>query len=140
MRPKSVICAVLFLTVALGVGADPVCPCIPTSYEWIVTPCETWKCAASALVIAGGDPYVISAPTNVAQYPWVVMRRIVAGAVKVPDDAPFLLEKFDSVTPAASRYLSIDTAHVPLMMTTTDGTSLLVYLRKPEARRRSVGR
>jgi len=47
----------LLLAVTAAAGADTVCPCVPTSYEWIVTPCETWECAASQLVLAGGDPF-----------------------------------------------------------------------------------
>lgn len=140
MHMKTVLVSLLLLLVTAAAGADPVCPCIPASFEWIVTPCETWRCAASELVLAGGDPFVISVPTNASKFPWVVVRRVVAGAVRIPDDAPFLVEKFDSVVPASSRFSSVDVAQVPLMMTTPDGTSLLVYLRKPDTHRRAVGR
>jgi len=130
----------LLLAVTAAAGADTVCPCVPTSYEWIVTPCETWECAASQLVLAGGDPFVISAPTNATKYPWIVVRRVVAGAVVVPSDSPFQLEKFDRVDAASTRYGTVDSSQLPMMMTTADGSSLVIYLRNMQTQARAGGR
>ncbi len=68
---KKVFAAVV-LTLAVGSGfAQNVCPCIPISRVWVVTACETWNCAQSAMILANGDPYVVSVPTGGSQFKWL---------------------------------------------------------------------
>jgi hypothetical protein len=137
MIQKAVPLLLLLLLTSAAVG-DPVCPCYPTSYEWIVTPCDTWNCAVSAMIDANGNPFVMPMPTNASKYPWVVVRRVVAGAVVMPDNAPFRVERFDSVTLASARFTTIEPDHMPFMMTAPDGTSVVVFLRDPDTRHRAV--
>jgi hypothetical protein len=106
---------------------------VPVSYQWSVTPCETWSCAYSALTYAGGDPYVMAVPTNSTRYAWVVLRRLEAGSYYVPPDAPFQLEAFDGMDACAARFGAIDGTYAPLVITTPDRMKLVVYLSRAEA-------
>jgi hypothetical protein len=128
--------AIVILTLSLvstAAFADPA-KGVPSAYKWLVTPCENWNCAASALVTAAGDPYVIALPTNSTKYSWIVLRRVQGGSYFFPDDAPFRLEDFDEPTLAVSRYSAVDRMCAPLTITTPDRHMLVVYLNTPEAR------
>lgn len=131
MRTTIVILTLSF--VSLAASADPA-KGVPTAYKWLVTPCETWNCAASALVTAAGDPYVIALPTNSTKYGWIVLRRVNGGSYFFPDDAPFRLESFDEPTLAVSRYSALDRTFAPLTVTTPDRRMLVIYLNEPEPR------
>ena len=141
MSKRVVAALVLSLTLAAvpAIGQDDPCPCVPISYQWVATACETWNCAQSAMVLANGDPYVVSAPTSTNDYKWVVLRRIVVGSAVVSDDAPFTVQSYDSASEALSHFTSADGDTHPMMLTTIDGKALVVQLRKPDARRRAAG-
>ena len=129
--------AIVLLTLSLvstAAFADPVKGTPAASYKWLVTPCDNWNCAASALVTAAGDPYVIALPTNSAKHSWIVLRRVLGGSFYFPDDAPFRVEQFDEPALAVSRYTSLDGMRAPLTITTPDRRMLVIYLNEPEAR------
>lgn len=132
MVKKAIAAAVLCFAVGSGF-AQNVCPCIPTSRVWVVTACETWNCAQSAMVLANGDPYVVSMPTGGSQYKWVIARRVVAGTIAVSPDDPFVIDQIANASDAASRYGTISSDMTPVMVTTVDGDSLLIRLRAPDA-------
>jgi hypothetical protein len=131
--------ALLSLAVPAAAVAQQVCPCVPLSKLWIVEACETWNCAASATVLANGDPYVIAVPTNSDDYKWVVVRRIVAGAAQVPPDAPYVVETFDTLPSASARFAAINTDLQPQMITGADGKFLVISRNAsaPQKRRAS---
>lgn len=133
--------AAAVLSFAVGSGfAQNVCPCIPVSHVWVVTACETWNCAQSAMILANGDPYVVSVPTGGSQFKWAVARRVVAGTVAVSPDDPFLIDSIPNASDAATRYGAIAPDMLPVMVTTVDGESLLIRLRAPDpqGRRRAA--
>ena len=126
--------AIVLLTLSLvstAAFADPV-KGIPTAYQWLVTPCESWNCAASALVTAAGDPYVIALPTNSTKYTWIVLRRVNGGSYYFPDDAPFRVETFDEPTLGIARYTALDRMQAPITITTPDRRMLVIYLNEAE--------
>ena len=61
----------------------------PIHYTWIVSSCENWNCAASALIMANGEPNVIVLPTNVEEAPWLVLRRVEEGSLFIPETESF---------------------------------------------------
>jgi len=133
MRMHTAIVLLTLSLVSTAAAADPV-KGAPNSYKWLVTPCENWNCAASALVTAAGDPYVIALPTNSAKYSWIVLRRVQGGSYYFPDDAPFRLETFDEPSIAVSRFMAVDRMQAPITITTPDRRMLVIYLTEPEAR------
>lgn len=135
--------AVLLLSTLFAVSpltAQEACPCVPTTHQWIVTPCETWNCAAAATITANGDKYVMSLPTSSEDFTWVVVRRIVSGAAAIAPDAPYRLESFDNASDATARYSSIDARYQPMLLTVPDGQFLVVARTSAETRRRSTTR
>ena len=133
--------AAAVLSLAVGTAfAQNVCPCIPISKVWVVTACETWNCAQSAMILANGDPYTVSVPTGGSQFKWVIARRVVAGTVAVSPDDPFLIDAIPNASDAATRYGTLSPDTLPLMVTTIDGESLLIRLRTPDpqGRRRAT--
>ncbi len=137
MKPL-VLAAALTLFVAGNAVPQQVCPCIPISYEWTVIPCETWNCAASALVMANGDKFVLSMPTGSDDYKWVVVKRIVSGSAIVSPDAPYKIDAFDAMDGAFSRFAIVSKDLQPMMLTVPDGKVLLISRSAPE-KHRSVG-
>lgn len=139
---RTIICllAVLMLVTPLVHADDNPCPCIPISYVWVVTACETWNCAQSAMILANGDPYVIAMPTGSAEHKWVVMRRVAAGSVTVSPDEPFIVDAYDSMSEASIQYGGADPATLPMLVSGYDGKALLVRLRQaPAAKRPAAG-
>jgi hypothetical protein len=133
-------CALLFSLLLVAAPAMPAetpntCPCVPIANYWVVTPCETWNCASSALILANGDPYVMSMPTTSSKYKWVVIRRLT-GDAPVEGDTTFKAEVFDSMGEATSRYAAMDSTYCALAMSTPDGKALVIALRTPEPRTR----
>lgn len=137
-RNRSFALAAVLALAATATVAQEVCPCVPLSHTWIAEPCETWNCAASAMVMANGDANVLVMPTASEKFKWVVVRRVVSGSVAVSPDAPFLVENFGTMTDGSARFAAIENAHVPLLVTTADGNTLVVYLRQAEERPRAV--
>ena len=112
----------------------------PPRYTWLATPCAKASCALAAMAEADGDKFVIALPTRSSEFPWVVLKRVETGSIEGPVDETFAVECFGGMIEASSRYSTIDSAHVPIMVTTTDGSMLVVCLKDINVtRRRSVG-
>lgn len=141
---KRVIHAVLLVLVAMTAVAsdDNPCPCIPISKVWVVTSCETWNCAQAAMILAGGDPYVMAVPTGDTKYGWVVARRVVAGTVATEPPDPYVINSYPTASDGVTHYTSADPNTFPMMITAIDGTTLVLKLREPAGpgRRRVAGR
>ena len=140
MKTHRIVIALLFVAVAAVVDADDnFCPCIPTSFQWIVTPCDTWNCASSAAILANGDPYVMAFPTGSNDHKWVVLRRVATGSAVTSPDSPFLVDSHRTLSEAVAQYSTIDHDALPMIMTAVNGEMLVVRLREPQ-KRRSVTR
>ena len=136
---KPLVFAVALTLFVAGVAIpQQVCPCVPLSYEWTVVPCETWNCAASAMVMANGDKFVLAMPTGSDDFKWVVIKRIVSGTAVSSPDAPFKLDSFDGMDGAFNRFAIISRDLQPLVLTAPDGKVLLITRSTPE-KHRSVG-
>lgn len=114
----------------------------PIRHTWIVTSCESWNCAAAALVMADGKPDVIVLPTNREDRPWLILKRVEEGSLFVPDDEPFTCEVFDNVTAATSRFTALDGCHTPLILNVPDGRAVVTSLLDCSAgsKRRAAGK
>ena len=139
MRSTIVLLAALMLVAATAGADDNVCPCVPITHVWIATPCESWDCALSALVVAGGDPQVMALPTTSDRYKWVVLQRVAAGSAAASPDNPFLLETFSTMTDGSARFSSLEHNVAPLLVTAKSGDIIVVSLRQPEIKRRATG-
>lgn len=116
------------------------CPCVPLSYQWIATPCETWNCAASAAIMANGDKYVLAMPTGADDFKWVVLKRVVAGSVIVSPDAPFKIDSFDRMDSASSNFALMGKDQQAMLLTVPDGKVVIISRNLDvAARKRSVG-
>lgn len=136
---RSRIFAVAFVTIVLATSSFAENTTNPIRYTWIVTSCETWNCAASALIIADGEPNVIAVPTGVEDHPWLVLRRVEEGSVFIPDTESFGCDVFGAVTDATSHYLTVDGCRKPLVVSVPDGRAVVISLRNCSgARRRAV--
>jgi hypothetical protein len=138
MRKLRFILACSLLLLPIAVGAQEHCPCVPVTHLWIVNGCESWNCAAAATIMANGDKYFLTLPTNSDDFKWVVVRRVVAGSATVAPDAPFRLESFDGVSDAMSRFDSIDRQFEPMLLTAPDGKFLVVVRSTAVPRKRAI--
>ena len=127
MKNAFLCCALFAISVAASAGDTATNPIRTT---WIAASCKTWNCAAAALVIAGGEPNVLVMPTNVAEHPWIVLRRVEEGSVFIPEDEPFVCEVFENVTQATARFTGMDGCHTPLILNVPDGRALVTSLRE----------
>ncbi len=109
----------------------------PVRYTWIASSCETWNCAAAALVLADGDKHVIVLPTGREERPWIILRRVEAGSVHIPDDEPFRCEVFDDLDGATSHFRTMETCRSGMALTVPDGRAVVAALSSC-AKRRSV--
>lgn len=113
----------------------------PIRYTWIATSCETWNCAAAALVLANGDKHVIVLPTGRDDVPWVTLRRVEEGSVYVPEDEPFTCDVYSAFGDASARFSAMENCHSPLMLNVPDGRVVIASLQKcgdDTGRRRAV--
>src|SRR5437870_12704492 len=92
MKKSFAISIALIVTAAAAVAGDDPCPCIALSYTWMAEPCQTWNCAASAMVLADGDQHVLVVPTTSDKFKWVILRRVVTGSATISPDAPFVVQ------------------------------------------------
>jgi hypothetical protein len=124
---------------AAAVSADD-CPCVPISRTWLVTACETWNCAQAALVLANGDPFVMSMPTSDTKYGWVVLRRVATGTAAALPESPFVIDSHPTVGAAMAQFDTLDQQTLPMIVSAADGTTLVVRLREaaPASRRRAA--
>lgn len=129
---KILFLALLLIVSAATAVADDPCPCFSTGFMWLADGCQTWNCAASAMVLANGDPHLLVMPTASNTYKWVVLRRVVSGSVAVSPDAPFVVQSFQSMSDGTAHFATIGNDHAPLMVTTADGKVLVIALREAE--------
>jgi hypothetical protein len=132
---KALFLSFLLVVSAAAAVADDPCPCFATGFMWLADGCQTWNCAASAMVLANGDPHLLVVPTASNNYKWVVLRRVVSGSVAVSPDAPFVVQSFQSMSDGTANFATIGSDRAPLMMTTADGNVLVISLREPERTR-----
>jgi hypothetical protein len=97
----------------------------PIRYTWIASSCETWNCAAAALILANGNKYVMAMPTGRPERPWLILKRVEEGSIYIPDDEPFGCEVFDTVSGATAKFDTIDTCHAPMMLSLPDGRAVV---------------
>lgn len=136
---KSRILAVALVTLALATSTFAEDITNPIRYTWVVTSCTTWNCAASALIMANGEPNVIAVPTTDEQSPWLVLRRVVEGSVFIPETEAFGCDVFGEVASASSHYLGLDGCRNPMMLSVPDGRAVVISLREcAKTRRRAV--
>jgi hypothetical protein len=101
----------------------------PIRYTWVVTSCETWNAAASALVLANGNPNVLVMPTGDSTRPWVILKLVEEGAVYDPEDEPYSCEVSATVAAASGRYAIVDSCHNPMLLSMPDGRAVVVSLK-----------
>lgn len=125
---KRTIAILAFALTALAVSADePITKPIRTT--WIATSCATWNCAATALILANGDKYVLALPTGRDDDPWIVLRRVEEGAIFVPDEEPYTCSVFEDVHAAVIAFGSMDACRAPMFLTVPDGRAVIASLR-----------
>jgi hypothetical protein len=125
------ITAVLVVAVMLlspAIAAQEVCPCVPVAHEWVANGCDTWDCAASAVVLAKGDRNIVPMPTNSSDFKWVVLQKIAVGTATSSPKSPFKVLEFDSLPVATAHYYSIDRNLQPILLIAPDG-KILVFAR-----------
>lgn len=120
------LCAVVLVVTASVLNAQTT---KPIRYTWIATSCETWNCAAAALVLANGDKDVLVLPTGQADTPWIILRRVEQGSVYIPEDEPFACEVFTSSAEATARFEGMERCHGPLMLSVPDGRMVIASLQ-----------
>jgi hypothetical protein len=119
---------VLALAVAAPASADePITK--PVRYTWIATSCDTWNCAAAAMVMANGDKYVMVLPTGRDEKPWIILRRVEEGSIFIPDEEPYTCSVYPTVNEASIEYEVMDTCHAPLILNVPDGRAVVASLR-----------
>ena len=112
----------------------------PIRYTWIVSSCETWNCAASALIMANGEPNVIVLPTNVEELPWLVLRRVEEGSLFIPETEAFGCEVYEHMSDATTRFTALDACRQPMALTVPDGRSVVIALNQCSGiKRRAAG-
>ena len=113
----------------------------PIRWTWVATSCETWNCAAAALVLANGDKNVIALPTGNEDRPWLILKRVEQGSIVIPEGEPYGCEVYPTVTEAGSAFTAMDSCHGAIMMNVPDGRAVVVSLTdcgEQTTKRRSV--
>ena len=118
--------ASIALLAAAAMSAEPIEK--PIRYTWIVTSCETWNCAVSALVMADGDKYVITLPTGNEERPWLILKRVEEGSIFIPEDEPFTCDVFETVNLASSHMAAMDTCRAPIILNVPDGRAIVASI------------
>ena len=121
---------------AASSGAQEVCPCVPLTHVWIAEACDSWNCAASAVVLAEGKG-VVPLPTASSDFPWVVLRRVTSGSVTSSPNT-FKVDGFDSLNDGVNRYYATDHLLQPMLVTAPDGKILVIARLEPEKPRQRV--
>jgi hypothetical protein len=134
-RALFVIAVTLFGVVMSG---QSLCPCVPIAHEWVVESCDSWNCAASALVLANGDPHVMAVPAATGDGRWLVVKQVATGSYVPPADAPFVSEAFDGVDGASARFVSVAGDHAPVLLSVPDGKFLVIMLKSPAQKRKAA--
>ena len=102
----------------------------PIRWTWIVTSCETWNCAAAALVLADGDKHTIVLPTGNEDRPWLILKRVENGSVYIPEDEPYGCEIFRNVAEAGARFTAMNECHGPMILNVPDGNAVVISLHE----------
>jgi len=137
---KRTILAVATLMFSAAVtSAQQLCPCVPLSHEWVVETCDTWNCAASAAIVANGDPNVLTMPASTADGRWLVIKRVTSGSYIAPADAPFVVESFEGADGATARFAAMPD-HAPTLLSTPDGKFLVIMLKNSSPKRRAAAK
>ena len=129
--------ALIALALLTPLQAQQVCPCVPIAYEWVAVPCDSWNCAASAVLLANGAN-VVPLPTTSNDFTWVVLKRMAVGSATISPDAPFKVDGFDGLTEASARFFTIDHQLQPMLITVPDGKVLVIARTSPEKSRSRV--
>lgn len=114
----------------------------PIRYTWIPSACDTWNCAAAALVMANGEPNVLVLSTGHEEHPWLILRRVEEGSVYIPEEEPYVCDVFDSAGDAGTAFVAKAPCHGPLILSVPDGRTIVASLSKCDenvAKRRSAG-
>ena len=136
MRKLTIALTLTVLSFAATSGAQQACPCVPISHLWVVQACDSWNCAASAVVLANGKD-VVPLPTTSFDFPWVVLQRVTSGSAGSSSGA-FVVDGFDSISDGVARYAAIDRDLQPILMTAPDGKVLVIARTEPEKPRKRV--
>lgn len=125
---KPTLAALAFCVMALTVkGDEPITK--PIRYTWVATSCDSWNCAASALVMANGDKYVLVLATGNDEHPWIILRRTEEGSIYIPDEEPYSCSVFETTNAATVEIDGMDTCHAPLILSVPDGRTIVASLR-----------
>jgi len=133
---KAIVIIVLLLTALSAAAADE------TRYTWVSRSCATWNCVMLEMTWAQGDPSILILQTTSQKTPWVVLQRLDRNSAYVPsEDQMYIVERFDDLDSAGRVFSSMPRTRAPLLITSFDGSVLVVYLRVDEpdtGRKRSV--
>lgn len=129
MKPAALF---VMLTFVGGLAsAQNACPCVPVTQLWTVETCDSWNCAASMVIMANGNPHVLTVPAPSNDGRWLVLKRINTGSYIPPADAPFILETFEGVDGASARFAAIGDDHGRMILSVPDGKFVVVISREP---------
>jgi hypothetical protein len=121
------------LLIAQSLLADENLRSVPSGSTWFADGCETWNCAAAAMVLANGDGSVVALPSQDAKYKWLVLRRLPSGDVSPTLENPFQVEVVPSYVQGASLLATMDIRQSPMILTVGQ-TILLIRTRAPRER------
>lgn len=124
---KKALILLAFLSFATTVQADFT---NPIRYTWVVSSCETWNHAASAMILADGNPNVLVLPTGNPNQPWVILKLVEEGAVYDPEDEPYSCEVSQTVSDASARFALLDSCRSPIILSVPDGRAVVVSLKE----------
>ena len=113
----------------------------PVRYTWIVTTPVDWNEASAALAVSSGDGNVIVMPTGRVDHPWLILRRVEAGSVYIPEDEPHACDVFSKFADGSDYYSAMAACHSPMLMTMPDGNTIVLSLKScSNGKRRTVSR
>jgi hypothetical protein len=134
----------LFVIIVTFLGrlaaAQNACPCVPVTQVWTVETCGNWNCAASAVIMANGDPHILTLPAPSNDGRWLVLKRVNTGSYVAPADGPFALESFDGFDGASARFTAVASTYVPMIMSVPDGKFVVVMSREPLTKHRAAAK
>jgi len=136
MRLATALTALLLLTTA--VQAQNVCPCIPKGELWTAKTADSFNTAISTVAGANGSPLTFMVPINVEDQRWLVLQRIPSGAYIDDGNDPFKIEAFDAILPAMLNMMSIERDRNPMIVTSPDGTLLVLSLKQLPPKKQRV--
>ena len=133
---QAILTAAILMTALSAAAADG------GRYTWVSRSCATWNCVMLEMTWAQGDPSILILQTTSEKTPWVVLQRLDRNSAYVPsEDQMYIVERYDDLESAAQRFQIISKARAPLLITSFEGSVLVVYLRVEEVdtgRKRSV--